>query len=170
MKYIITGGPSSGKTSIISELQKRGYSVLEEVAREVLSEKRNLNWEQLQSTIFGRQLEKEEEFKDKPYLFLDRGLPDVLAYSLHNLNYIPLEFADFNFSKRYDKVFLLDRLPFVKDEIRIEKDDAEAQKIHNLISSVYEDLNYDLIKVPVFKGNFETSVKKRTDYIIARLK
>lgn len=169
MKYILTGGPSTGKTSIVKELQRRGYSTLDEVAREVLSEKRNLNWEQLQSTIFGRQLEKEEEFKGISPLFLDRGLPDVLAYCLHNLNYIPLEFAEFNFSKLYDKVFLLDRLPFKKDEVRIEKGDAEAQKIHDLISSVYIDLNYDVIRVPIFDGDVQTSVNKRADYILARL-
>src|SRR6185312_6669514 len=36
--YVLTGGPCAGKTTVILELQKRGYHVLEEAARSVIDE------------------------------------------------------------------------------------------------------------------------------------
>jgi predicted ATPase len=36
--YTITGGPGSGKTSLINELQKRGYRCMAEVARQLIQE------------------------------------------------------------------------------------------------------------------------------------
>lgn len=37
-KIVLTGGPCCGKTTLIEELNKRGYPVLHETAREVLNE------------------------------------------------------------------------------------------------------------------------------------
>jgi predicted ATPase len=36
--YVITGAPSSGKTSVICDLEKLGYRVVHEVARAYLDE------------------------------------------------------------------------------------------------------------------------------------
>ena len=37
-KMVLTGGACSGKTTLVNELKRRGYNVLEEVARQVLEE------------------------------------------------------------------------------------------------------------------------------------
>ena len=37
-KYIITGAPSSGKTSIVNELVSRGFNCIHENSREVISQ------------------------------------------------------------------------------------------------------------------------------------
>ena len=63
--------------------------------------------------------------------------------------------------ERYDLVFLLDRLPFEKDGLRIEKDDLEAGKIHNLIWRTYEDYRYLINRVPIC-----SSIGRRTDFVL----
>ena len=39
-RIVITGGPSSGKTSIIDKLQSLGHKCLEEVSREIIKERK----------------------------------------------------------------------------------------------------------------------------------
>ena len=46
-KIIITGGPSTGKTSIIEELKKEGHQCMDEVSREVILEARKKGIENL---------------------------------------------------------------------------------------------------------------------------
>ena len=36
-KYIITGAPGTGKTSIINELKRRGFNCIDENSREIIS-------------------------------------------------------------------------------------------------------------------------------------
>ncbi len=39
-KYVLTGGPSVGKITVIEILAKRGYKILPEVARMIIEEER----------------------------------------------------------------------------------------------------------------------------------
>ena len=41
-KYIITGAPGTGKTSIINELKKRGFNCIDEISRDIIAEQ-NIN-------------------------------------------------------------------------------------------------------------------------------
>ena len=36
MKIVISGGPGTGKSSIIDELSKKGYKIFEESSREII--------------------------------------------------------------------------------------------------------------------------------------
>jgi predicted ATPase len=40
--YVITGGPSTGKTTTVTALTQRGYHVVEEAARLVIEERRRV--------------------------------------------------------------------------------------------------------------------------------
>ena len=63
-RIIITGGPSSGKTSIIDALKDEGYSCFDEVSREIIQEMniktafKNVDFEE---TVFKK--EKKRFFK-----------------------------------------------------------------------------------------------------------
>ena len=46
-KIVITGGPGTGKSSIINELTKRGYTCYEEISRQVILNARKDGIEQL---------------------------------------------------------------------------------------------------------------------------
>ena len=46
-KFIITGAPGTGKTSIINHLKKKGYNCIDEISREIISEQIAINGEVL---------------------------------------------------------------------------------------------------------------------------
>ncbi|MDH3353268.1 MAG: ATP-binding protein [Nanoarchaeota archaeon] len=167
-KIVLIGGPSSGKSTLIGELGKRGYNVMNEVAREVIGERAHIEATPdeittRQGLIYVRQVEAE---KCAGLIFLDRGVLDIVAYSNHLLGYTPFEVVD----PKYDRICSLERLPFVDDGLRVESGDEEAQMIHEKILDVYREYNYSLLSIPVIKsGSLEESVSKRADYLLGEL-
>ena len=111
-----------------------------------------------QKIIFERQLEQEQK-AIREILFLDRGLPDAIAYSKYLIGFIPKE-LNYNLSDKYDIVFILERLPFKDDGLRIENGGIDAEFIHNKIIQTYKDYGYFPVFVPVM------SVQERVDFIL----
>jgi predicted ATPase len=170
--FVITGGASCGKSTIIDALRIRGKTVLEEIARKVLIEREGYEatkeeWHYRQTEIHKRQLAQEDGITNG-IAFSDRSLVDGIAYCKHLLNYIPEENKEPELKGRYNAVLVLDRLPLKKDGTRIEKDDKEAELIHNLILNEYIRLGYSPISVPVFPGSLEESVAARVDFILKK--
>jgi len=174
-RVVITGGACSGKTSIINNLASRGYSVVEEMARQILEErgkpKTRQEWEQFQLDIFNRQsrleLQKLKQTHKDNLIFLDRGLIDSLAYSNHILGYFPVNLSEQDqneLQSRYNQVFALDLLPFEDDGLRVENS-QEAKRIHERIIQTYQEFNYNPMQVPVM-----ASPQERADFILYQMK
>ena len=116
-KVVITGGPGTGKSSIINELIKRNYTCFEEISRQVTLDARERGIEQLFLTeplLFSELLLKArtEQFleasnQETSLVFLDRGLPDVVAYMNYANSAYPQEFIDVCKAHVYDNVFVL---------------------------------------------------------------
>lgn len=173
-KIVITGGPGTGKSSIINELNKRGYICFDEISRQVTLEAREKGIEQLFLTeplLFSELLLKgrlkqfydADQYEGVP-IFLDRGLPDVLAYMDYFNSDYPIEFVETCQNNRYDHVFVL--APwleiFVSDTVRYENFE-QAELIHKHLLNSYKNFGYNLVDVP-----FET-VEKRSDFILNTL-
>jgi predicted ATPase len=169
--YVISGGPATGKTTIIKELKKRGYKVLEEAARQVIRDDERfkgksvneISKREFQEAIFEFQKKQLENLNFKEIIFSDRGLGDTIAYlKIYGLN-VRGEIADFAKEFRYSGIFILEPLNFyVTDDLRKEtKEEAEA--IHREIIKTYRELGYNLIIVPFM------SVKKRVSFIKANI-
>ena len=47
MKIVITGGPGTGKTSIINKLENLGHTVFHESSREIIQKYKKLGYDQL---------------------------------------------------------------------------------------------------------------------------
>ena len=86
---VITGGPSSGKTSIINRLSELGYKIVPEAAEKYIKEEQvkgkkvrdiRTNEEDFTRVIFYKKIEAENELSSNQLTFLDRGLPDTVAY------------------------------------------------------------------------------------------
>lgn len=169
--YVITGGPSSGKTTTVNILRERGYITTMEHARHFLDTQRlkgrtieevRKNQREFQLGVLDMQIEQENEIAPEVQAFLDRAIPDALAYYrfLNLTEDDKLIEALKNVS--YKKVFIMDYLPLKNDYARNEN--AEAQKkIHELITEVYESLPFPVVHVPVLPA------EERVDFILKSL-
>ena len=168
--YVITGAPSSGKSSVIRELENLGYRVVHEVARAYIEEelKKGKKLEQIKAdagkferNILDRKIKIEEALPKEAVIFLDRAIPDSIAYyKLEGLD--PTRCLEKSRIARYRKVFLFERLVFEKDRVRSE-DQTVANVLEHLIDSSYRLLGYSIVRVPIL------SIKKRTEFILQHI-
>ncbi len=170
--YVISGGPGTGKTSIIKELEKQKFKILSEVAREVaIQDKRfigknikEINARQFQKAIFDLQKEQYSKIKGEKIIFTDRSFGDTLTY--YNVNKIKIPKQKFEYAKKFkvSGVFILDFLDFYEiDDLRIESK-KEQERIQNEIIKIYKKLGYKPLIVP-----FDT-IKKRVKFILKQIK
>ena len=169
--YVITGGPSSGKTTTVNLLKARGYKTTIEHARHYLDTQRSngktveeirKHQAEFQLGILDMQIEQEKVISPDDIIFLDRAIPDALAYyRFLNLNEDEKLLEELRIVS-YKKVFILDCLPLVQDYARTE-DEAAQKKIHALLSEVYESLSFPVLHVPVL------TPEQRVDFILKNL-
>lgn len=155
--HVITAGPSAGKTSTIRELAARGYRTAPEGARVVLDqlvsegidpkEFRKENGQEYQERVIDADLRIEENTPDDEIVFMDRSVADNFAYARLTDREVSDELIE-RCEERFGLVFRLDRLDFDDDYARTE-DEEMAQEIHTELGSVYRELGYDVIDVPV---------------------
>jgi predicted ATPase len=167
---VITGAPCSGKSSVISVLELRGYRVVHEVARTYINEllKSGKNLQEIKAdklnferTILHRKLAIEDTLAEKETVFLDRGLPDSIAY-FKSAGIDPSEPLKKSREVRYRKIFHFQRLLFKKDHVRAE-DELMLENLDRLLKQSYKILSYDVVDVPVL------TVEQRADFILKRL-
>ncbi len=173
-RIVITGGPGTGKSSIIDELQQRGHICFEEISRQITLEARENGVDQLfltqpllfsQLLLEGRNKQYVEADKyDNATVFMDRGLPDVLAYMDFFGSDYPEDFISVCAKSTYDVVFILSPWQeiFQCDNVRYETFE-QSELIHERLLKTYAHFNYHLIDIP-----FDT-VEKRVDFILDSL-
>ena len=179
-KVVITGGPYSGKTTIVDYFSKLRFKVLSEVPLEViknLNKKlgveeqkkwRKKNIKDFQIDLAKKQVKREKLLKSKKdeIVFLDRGLHDTLAYCVLYNVVPPKKILALAKKHKYDFVFLLETLsPFKqRSETGRISNKKTSIKIGNLIEKKYKDYGIKVIRVK------EMSVKKRGDFIFNIIK
>ncbi len=170
-KYIITGPSCAGKSTLVHELEARGFHVIKEVAKSYIIEQKEKGnsepWlsKDFQPAMLRLQIENESRIPENASIvFLDRGVPDTLAFFEHRKQKVPAELAEKAKNHRYEKVFFLEPLTFFdKEGFRVEKDKDEAKVISKLIKKAYEKHGHEIIIVPA------VSVKERADLIVKNL-
>lgn len=169
--YVITGGPGCGKTTTVNQLNMQGYHTTIEHARHFIDtqmitgktvEEIRKNQKEFQEGILDMQIMQEASLEPDELVFLDRALPDALAY--YRFLHLPEDEKLKSSLKTvsYKKVFILDFLPLVNDYARKENADAQ-KKIHSLISEVYESFPFPVVHVPVLPP------EERADFILKNL-
>ncbi len=157
---VITGGPGTGKTTIIEGLIKRGYSCHQEISREITLEAKKQGIEQLflenpllfsELLLEGRKkqfLTAKEESAE--IVFIDRGIPDILAYMHYIGDSYPAFFEHSCKEHYYTKVFILPPWEeiYISDEARYENF-QQAKLIFDHLKETYQTFDYNLIEVPI---------------------
>jgi len=154
--HVITGAPCCGKTTLIDQLAEKGFQTVPEVAhlyieREIASGRKIVeilnDRVELQGILIEMQLATENELRANAVTFLDRALPDSLAFNRYvGLN--PNKLLSECFHHRYASVFILDPLPFQENGIR-DYDAAVAGYLDEWLARDYSALGYPIVRVPV---------------------
>lgn len=174
-KIVITGGPGTGKSTVIKELSKRNFECMQEISRTITLNARKIGTDQLFLTkplLFSELLLEgrvnqyiEAEKKNSELVFFDRGIPDVIAY----MNYIGIDYPSIYFSSskmyRYNYIFLMPPWGeiYISDNERYENFE-QVSAIHNHLERIYRELNYPIIEVPT------GTIEERTDFILSCIK
>lgn len=172
---VITGGPGTGKTTLINELSAQGHFCFPEISREISIEakKKGTNYLFIEKPLLFSQflLEgREKQYKNalltlNDVVFLDRGIPDILAYMDFIDQKYTEEFIESAKVNRYSKVYILPpwKEIYTTDDVRYENF-HESEIIHNHIVNTYKSLGYEPMEIP--KGSIETRIL----YILNSLK
>lgn len=143
--YVITGGPGCGKTTMVNLLRERGYNTTIEHARHFLYTQRikgrtveevRKNQLEFQLGVLNMQIEQEASLSPEQIVFLDRALPDSLAYYRY-LNLEPDKRLLVALEKaHYKTIFILDLLPLVNDYARRENEAAQKKYTNSSLKSM----------------------------------
>ena len=181
-KIVISGGPGTGKTSVVQALESLGYPCFHEVIRSMTLEAKKegdpasfvtnpLAFVQDPYDFNRRLLEnrlghfRKGALIGKNVVFFDRGMPDVLAYMDYFRQEYAADFTSVCEGNRYDVVLLLPPWEdiYISDNERLESFE-ESLEIHQCLTAAYERFGYTPISVP------EGSVPDRTSFILNYLK
>ena len=163
LRFIITGAPCTGKSTVLNLLKTKGYPTVDEVARQIIKQElailsNKVPW--LDNDAFSY-LVVEKQIQDYtnttyPISFFDRGIPDVLAYMNH-----------FNSKKHFDSIksiaqkHLYERKVFLfppweniyqTDSERLESFE-QSKRIHHELTKIYQELNYNILEMPLCDEN-----------------
>jgi len=172
-RIVLTGGPGTGKTSILLKLQELGHACFEEISREIIKEELAkgsgiLPWENLdafsEKVINGRV----EHFNAaKPgKSFYDRSIIDTIAY-LH-LDSAPVPPVWDKLAKDlryYTKIFITPpwREIFITDSERKETF-QQLLDVHQIMMDSYKEYGYELIEIP------KMSIEERTEFVLEKVR
>lgn len=170
--YVITGGPSTGKTTLLAELEKKGYKVVPEAARTLIDDAidQGISVEELrrdekkfQEDVALLKIKIESSLDPAETIFFDRGMHDTLAYMRHYEFAINQEITNLMQQSRYKNIFLLQPLDtFTRDYARTE-DQNFLDHIHQLLHDAYTEFGMKPILVP------KSSPRKRADFILQHI-
>ncbi len=175
MFFVVTGGPGSGKTSLIEALRARGFTTAPEAGRGIIRDQmaiggRALPWQDpalFAELMLAWELRSWHEANALPGpVVFDRGVPDTLGYL--RLTGLPVPAHMYEAARRFRyrrRVFIAPPWPeiFTQDSERRQTLD-EARRTHDAMVEIYTELDYELLPLP------RASIEQRADFVIDRMR
>jgi predicted ATPase len=169
--FVVTGGPGSGKTTLIDALGQAGYARSSESGRSIIQDQmaiggRGLPWIDpllFAELMLAREIETWRTLSRLPGpVFLDRGVPDVLGYLRVTNLAVPAHMeraaAEFRYSPR---VLIAPPWPAIHAaDTERRQSLGEAQRTYEAMVATYASCGYTLIEVP------RTSVEARVAFVL----
>jgi predicted ATPase len=156
--FVVTGGPGSGKTTLMEELARREVICMPEVARQIIQEQASDGGDAVPWGDTARYIEMMLERSVADFIknseatqptFFDRGIPDVLCYA--RLIGLPVDGIRSACDEyRYHRtVFIAPPWEeiYATDSER-KQTWAEAIETYRVMSEAYRDCGYELVELP----------------------
>jgi predicted ATPase len=171
--FVITGGPGAGKTTLLQELQKRLFTCIPEVAREIIKEQALLrssalpwmNKELYLQMMFDRSLDsyKAVENSAGSLVFFDRGIPDSITYAeiIGSPKMRSMENVAGHYRYNQNVFFLSPWFDIYNTDEERKQSWEEAVNSSILNAETYRRLNYTLVDVP------RDTADKRAEFILS---
>ncbi|MRG56910.1 AAA family ATPase [Phyllobacterium sp. SYP-B3895] len=156
---ILTGGPGSGKTSLIAALDRHGYATSTEAGRAIIRHHQIVDgpavpWKDpaiFAELMLSWEMRSYDSAADSADLvFFDRGVPDIVGYLKLNGLEVPAHVRKAARIFRYNPtVFILPPWPeiFTQDTER-KQTLEEAERTFHAMVSAYSNCGYALVEVP----------------------
>ncbi len=171
---ILSGCSGGGKSTLLSELAKRGYSVVSEPGRQIVKEQIGIGGASLPWTnkdMFAELLLSRYMFsfnsasETSKYTFFDRSIIDIVAYYDHIGQTLPEHFERAVRQYRYHrKVFLTPPWPEIyRNDSERKHTFAQAAASYDAHIKAYERLGYEVFEMP------KASASERADFILENL-
>jgi predicted ATPase len=171
---VITGGPGSGKSSLIEALRRRGHHCTDEAGRAIIKDQLAsggtlLPW--VDPAGFAQAMLEHDLAAYRSAArrsgppFFDRGIPDVAGYLRLTGIEVPASVEEASRAFRYDRrVFVAPFWPeiYARDHERRQSAD-EAERTCAVMIETYGALGYDLEILP------RASVEERADLVVSRV-
>lgn len=170
--YVLTGGPGSGKSSLLEALRQAGCAVSPEAGRAIIRDQQAIDGQALpwrDRELFAELMLAWElrahrrALQRQGPVFCDRGVVDVIGY--RRLCGLPLPAHLENAARllRYQcEVFVLP--PWAEiycQDAQRRQDLAEAERTCEMMCQVYRELGYRLVEVP------RLPLAERRDFVLA---
>jgi predicted ATPase len=171
-RVVISGCSGGGKSTLLIELSRLGYGVVEEPGRRIIAEERETGgdafpWVDAEAFV-RRAIEMslrdiDECSNPSQWVFFDRGLVDA-ASALYQITGEPLSTSLGVEHLYHRKVFLTPPWPeiYVTDADRRHQLSNAVEEYDRLLE-VYSSIGYKVLIVP------KTSVKTRADFVLEQL-
>ncbi|MBU2959859.1 AAA family ATPase [Citreicella sp. C3M06] len=170
---VVTGGPGAGKTSLITELARRGFQNIPESGRAIIRAEMARGGDALpwadRMAYAERMLERDlRAYEDAqalsgPVIF-DRGIPDIMGYlTLRGLPLPPHVTAAAKAARYNRRAFLApfwDEI-FTQDSER-KQTRAEAEATCAVMRETYTSLGYQITELP------RADITTRADFVCAQ--
>jgi predicted ATPase len=167
MKIILTGAQGTGKTTVLNEFRDAGFEIVTEVVRNLAKKGVNINKdgdEKGQTKIFN---EYKKIFTSNDHFISDRGLIDVVAYTVYLARHgkVSEEFANKKIKQlhkfllaNHDSYYCYFPIEFdvVADGVR-DLDEEFREEISNIILSLLGALGISFV---VMHGSVEERTSK----------